>query len=286
MYGSEVWGASLKDDFGYWDKHSIEKTHLHFCKTFLGVNKKASNIGCRAEMGRFPFTIDIDTRILKYWIHLDSLGDNNVVKQAFIMSKTLNDTGHKSFHSHIRGLLDKMGRPKSDILYPSKFNIRTGIKQLQDKYITIWREKLENSEKLRFYSEIKSNYEYENYLESVENISFRKELTKLRISNHNLLIERGRYCSPKLPREERLCSFCSECKLEDEKHFLLDCQFYNEDRNSLKLWPLVIKYIDFNKLDLTQKLEILFKNSDPEFSAVFSKHVFTCMKKRNDYTSS
>ena len=98
VYGSEVWGVSLKEDFGYWDKHTIEKTHLHFCKTFLGVNKKACNIGCRAEMGRFLIKIDIDTRILKYWIHLDSLGDNNVVKQAFIMSKTLNDTGQKSFH--------------------------------------------------------------------------------------------------------------------------------------------------------------------------------------------
>ena len=62
------------------------------------------------------------------------------------MSKTLNDTEHKGFHSHIRGLLDKIGRPKSDILYPSKFNIRTGVKHLQDKYITIWREKLANSE--------------------------------------------------------------------------------------------------------------------------------------------
>ena len=72
-YASEVWGASLKDNFSYWDKHNIEKTHLHFCKTFLGVNKKAFNIGCRAEMGRFP--IKIDTKIFKYWIHLDSLED-------------------------------------------------------------------------------------------------------------------------------------------------------------------------------------------------------------------
>ena len=32
------------------------------------------------------------------------------------MSKTLNDTGYKSFHSYIRGSLDKTGRPPTDIL--------------------------------------------------------------------------------------------------------------------------------------------------------------------------
>ena len=48
------------------------------------------------------------------------------------MSKTLNDTGHKSFHSYIRGLLDKIGRPKTYILYPFNFDIRDGVKQLQD----------------------------------------------------------------------------------------------------------------------------------------------------------
>ena len=152
------------------------------------------------------------------------------------MSKTLDDIGHKIFHSYIRGLLDKIGRPKTVILYPSNFNIRDGVKQLRDKYITIQREILENSEKLSFYREIKSNYKPENYLISVKNISFRKELTQLRVSNHNLLIERGRYCTPKLPREERRCSLCSECKLEDENHFLIDCPFYNEEKNSLKLW--------------------------------------------------
>ena len=80
----------------------------------LRVNKKASSTGCGAEMGCFPVKIDIDMKILKYWIHLDFLEDSNFVKHAFIMSKTLNDTGHKSFHSCIRGLLDKVGRPMLD----------------------------------------------------------------------------------------------------------------------------------------------------------------------------
>ena len=42
--------ASLEDNFDYFDKSSIEKVHLQFCKTYLGVNKKTSNIACRVHL--------------------------------------------------------------------------------------------------------------------------------------------------------------------------------------------------------------------------------------------
>ena len=88
---------------------------------------------------------------------------------------------------------------------------------LKDNYIDKWRLKLENSEKLIFYKEIKTKYEPEGYFSSQTNISSRKELTRLRISNHEHMIERGRFYSPKIPREERLCQIC---QVEEEKHFL------------------------------------------------------------------
>jgi hypothetical protein len=51
----------------------------------------------------------------------------------------------------------------------------------------------------------------------ISNFEYRKLITKLRISEHNLLIEKGRHL--KIPREQRLCSHC-KC-IDDEKHFLL-----------------------------------------------------------------
>ena len=70
---------------------------------------------------------------------------------------------------------------------------------------------------------------------SERNITSRKKVTKLRISNHDLMIGRGRYFSPKLPRDERFCSSCLDNKIEDEKHFIIDCDFYNQERNALSL---------------------------------------------------
>ena len=99
------------------------------------------------------------------------------------------------------------------------------------------------------------------------------------------MIERGRYFSPKLPRDERFCSTCSDNKIEDEKYFIIDCDFYNQERNALSSWFLTVKNIAFNQLDLNKKTEILFDNDDLQFLAFFSKHVFMCMKKRRDFIS-
>ena len=45
-----------------------------------------------------------------------------------------------------------------------------------------------------------------------------------------------------------------------------------------------VKNIVFNQLDLNKKIEILLSNNDDsQFLAIFSKHVFTCVKKRRLY---
>ena len=38
------------------------KTHLPFCKRYLEVNNKASNVACRAELGRLPLNITINKK--------------------------------------------------------------------------------------------------------------------------------------------------------------------------------------------------------------------------------
>ena len=49
----------------------------------------------------------------------------------------------------------------------------------------------------------------------------------IRLSYHKLLIEEGRRFRPILPRNERICKKCD--KIEDETHFLIDCELYKND---------------------------------------------------------
>ena len=66
LYNSEIWGGYVKSDFKAWDGSQIERTHLQFCKRYLEVSNKASNVAGRAELGRLPLLIAINQRILNY----------------------------------------------------------------------------------------------------------------------------------------------------------------------------------------------------------------------------
>ena len=71
--------------------------------------------------------------------------------------------------------------------------------------------------KLFLYKQIKKITGDEFYLNS-QNFMLRKYITKLRLSDHNLEIEKGRHFN--IPRNERLCPVCKI--LGDEFHILLN----------------------------------------------------------------
>ena len=66
LYGSEVWGIYDKVNFNTWVKDDIEKTHIYFCKQFLGVNKQCANVATRNGLGRQPIKLAIETSIKKF----------------------------------------------------------------------------------------------------------------------------------------------------------------------------------------------------------------------------
>ena len=63
-YIGEVWCWYTKPDLKSWDSSQIEKTHLQFCKRYLEVSNKASNVAYGAELGRFPLIIAINQKIM------------------------------------------------------------------------------------------------------------------------------------------------------------------------------------------------------------------------------
>ena len=73
--------------------------------------------------------------------------------------------------------------------------------------------------KLKVYATFKTEIGIESYLSDIKDYKLRTQVTKLRLSNHMLLIGTERH---KIPKERRICPFCSN-SVEDELHFILQC---------------------------------------------------------------
>ena len=185
-YNSEVWGAFAKLDFKSWDSSAIEKTHLQFCKRYFEVHNKASNIACRAELGKFPLIIDINKKILNYLNYLREKEESSITKQSLKISIDLHYNGHNSFYSSLMKMTDYNNF--------CDFNCNSLNEGKIKQYVDLmnWNQTLQHSQKLSFYYTFKKNYSLSAYLDLTRKNPSRKSLVKLRISSHKLRIETGR----------------------------------------------------------------------------------------------
>ena len=78
-----------------------------------------------------------------------------------------------------------------------------------------WSNEINTSSKVSTYKEFKTLLNPEKYLQVVNNYFIRRQLTRFRRSNHQLL---------------RRCKFCGTNCVENEIHFLLVCPLYHHLR--------------------------------------------------------
>ncbi|XP_053391878.1 uncharacterized protein LOC128554619 [Mercenaria mercenaria] len=90
-----------------------------------------------------------------------------------------------------------------------------------------------NSNKLRTYRTYKSVFKTEPCILLNMSREQRRILAKFRACNHPLAIESARYAKPKIPFNLCLCVYCDSSRVEDETHFLIDCNFYSDLRHEL-----------------------------------------------------
>ena len=67
----------------HFDKSTIEQVHIKFCKQTVNTPWYTENIACRAELGRYPLSIDIKSSIFSYWLRLQHETVNPLLKEAF-----------------------------------------------------------------------------------------------------------------------------------------------------------------------------------------------------------
>ena len=110
---------------------------------------------------------------------------------------------------------------------------------------------MENEKKCDIYKFLVDNFCLQYYLVKPIPKLYKKCISKIRLSSHNLLIETGRHKN--IPRDQRFCPMCKlqfgqNSDIEDEYHFILICPTYRDLRKKFikkYYWsnPSVYKFV-------------------------------------------
>ena len=132
------------------------------------------------------------------------------------------------------------------------------------------------NKKLKFYSLFKQDNNKSHYLDLIKNTNHQCTVATIRTSNHKLMIEYRRYCTPKIPEHLRLCQYCSINEIKDEQHLMLNCITSTKGNISLILWVNP----SFHSLSANNMILFLFNNVDPFVSKKLGHFIFLAFEKR------
>ena len=121
--------------------------------------------------------------------------------------------------------------------------------RVTDMYLQEWSANISLTSKNRIFPNIKTRFCFEPYLD-MNNSCLRVAVSRIRLSSHMFLIERGRWGKKRIDIEMRKCTVCNV--LEDEFHVLIECPKYkNQRRNclpdNLKVKPSMFAFINYIK---------------------------------------
>ena len=226
LYGCEIWGPLANQEPEKWDKHQAETLHTELCKSILRTQRKTTNNACRAELGRYPLIIKVKKRALKFYNHLKESNPDTLHNIALNHREKLQGCPLSKLVQELYTQTQAQ-QPDGKPIRPNLI-----IRKQKENYMTYWKETTQNQSKMECYLTLKREYTFAEYLSTVNDPKLRKTLTRYRLSEHSLAIEKGRHRQTPLPREDRLCTHCTQNVVETELHFLTTCPLYQDIRDS------------------------------------------------------
>ena len=211
-YASEIWcpGTPVKD---------LERVHLKFLKSILGVSQSTPTAAILGETGRFPLHMRQQDNLL-YKIHNELLQlarqghDTWAGRVENVIRKYTTDLPSHNAMPLDNKAIDALGNKLRELRY--------------NQFICNWKMDLHQQDelpKLDTYKIIKSDNRIKPYILFVRNKRYQRALTQLWVSSHKLNIEISRHSRPYIPRHQKFCLYCDTGEIDDEIHFLLNALF-------------------------------------------------------------
>ena len=243
--------------------------HTQFLKRILGCNYSTSNIMTRGEVGSRPLLVEIIKKVLMY---INSLK----ARPSAIANKAISFEYTNDNSPNITKFIDKFKLDGLPANTPSKYKIN---KICSGNYDTIWKAELALSPKADSYVLYKNINKLECYTHQIKSVKHRIALSRFRLSNHPLMIEKGRHIRPRIERSERKCFACIN-EIEDEIHFMTQCHLYNEER--LKLYDACRRNsINFDHIPTNEQIfTFILSNESDDITQATAKFIYNSLKLR------
>ncbi len=303
-YGAEAWGAFIKnipkmfdimdDRYHLFDEACFEKTDLKFSKSVLSVHRMSSNAAVRGELGRYPIIIHILKQVLKNWFRIVEYDQNSLLYDTYLCNLQMVFEKKNCWLSNIRKIVyDTLGLKHLWENQGTIKHVKGAVNNIKSIFEFQWLNAInkisqhhDSGNKLRTYALFKDTFNYEDYLDFTVDYKKRKNVTKLRISAHKLEIESGRYQNHKkgkvrVQAKDRVCKFCSSSQVEDEKHVVMYCNNYADDRRILfKLLQNIFPGVSC--LDEDEQFNLIMKCQDSELFKMFTIFLEKIATKRGE----
>ena len=227
-YGGEVWGFNKGSE--------IESVHMTFCKCLLSVRRSTQNDFVLGELGRVPMQVMRQCSIIRYWLNIVMGKKSALVNASYAESlATIDDGPQYTWTRFVRKTLFECGYHET-WQNQGVEDIDAFLKEFKIKSFNIaesdWQTRIAQSTRADFYRHYKIQLSISPYLSIVTSKANRIAYTRLLTSSHRLRVETGRWEKPRpTPRHQRICYICK--KLDDEYHFVLECQALQNLRKQL-----------------------------------------------------
>ena len=267
LYMSDFWGClSMQKN------NPIDITQNKFLKQMLCVQVQTPTYGILLDTGRIPLTLYAQKYCIKNWERIAIKKECNILLQkSYANSLQLKLTWPNRIKNclavnGLQTLFNNTGKVHVNKIY---FNRIVDI-----FHQNAFADNRRGDSKLRTYAYLKTEIGKEPYLEKITNIKERIMFTKFRLSNHTLMIEKGRHKKDN-DITDRFCPFCPG-KIEDEIHFLMKCPCFDTHRKLL-LKTIIDKnrVQNFEHAETLVKFKILMTHTD--IIQYTAHHINTCM---------
>ena len=220
--------------------------------------------------------------VCKNWFRIVNSDKKSLLYDSYLCNIEMSHKNLSTWVNSVKGILYEVGLQE---LWNNQGNM-SGVfpssifkKEIYSKFRQQWENDIssyDNDEsKLRTYVKFKKELNFECYLDVIKHFETRRNLTRLRISAHNLCIETGRHRRPcKVPLDQRKCNTCDI--IEDEFHFMMICDQFKEPRNVLfhKLKDL---FGDLENYNNNQLFIVLMELKDFEVIKLVEKYMLSCL---------